>query len=84
MLMNLFSRYNKHDTKRNGTCSFLLLGFLADFVDTLYAWSAFNTEIIGEYLGYAILKLFESSYPHESIHLIGHSLGLIRICICIY
>lgn len=56
--------------------SILLLAILADFIDTLYAWSAFNTEIIGQYLGYAVLKLFQSSYPLGSIHLIGHSLGI--------
>lgn len=44
------------------------------FVDTLYTWSAFNTEEIGVWVGKALAKLV-SNYPIENIHVMGHSLG---------
>lgn len=50
----------------------------AAYVDTLYAWSAFNTELIGSIVGAALQKLVES-YPFDKIHLLGHSLGA-HIC----
>lgn len=46
----------------------------ARFVDTLYTWSAFNTEEIGQWLGKALAKLARL-YPLQKIHIIGHSLG---------
>lgn len=42
----------------------------AAYVDTLYAWSAFNTELIGEYINQALQKLVQEFSP-ENIHLIG-------------
>lgn len=48
----------------------------AAFVDTLYTWSAFNTDAIGEKIGEALDILIRySQYPLENIHLVGHSLG---------
>ncbi|XP_017106534.2 vitellogenin-1 [Drosophila bipectinata] len=46
----------------------------ARFVDTLYTWSAFNTEEIGENMALGLVKLLDT-IPVENIHLIGHSLG---------
>ncbi|EDV35192.1 uncharacterized protein Dana_GF22327 [Drosophila ananassae] len=46
----------------------------ARFVDTLYTWSAFNTEEIGENIALGLVKLLDVM-PVENIHLIGHSLG---------
>ncbi|ALC48474.1 CG5162, partial [Drosophila busckii] len=46
----------------------------AKFVDTLYTWSAFNTEEIGENIAHGLVKLLDS-VPVENIHMIGHSLG---------
>ncbi|XP_055296585.1 uncharacterized protein LOC129565592 [Sitodiplosis mosellana] len=46
----------------------------AGFVDTLYSWSAFNTEEIGNVIAESLKHLIQS-YPVEKIHLIGHSLG---------
>ncbi|XP_017055924.1 phospholipase A1 [Drosophila ficusphila] len=46
----------------------------ADFVDTLYTWSALNTEVIGEYLAKALIRL-NASYVTNQFHLVGHSLG---------
>ncbi|KAH8366506.1 hypothetical protein KR084_012680 [Drosophila pseudotakahashii] len=46
----------------------------ARFVDTLYTWSAFNTEEIGENIATGLVKLLDL-VPAENIHLIGHSLG---------
>lgn len=42
----------------------------ADFVDTLYTWSAFNTEEIGKEIGESLAYLTKT-YPIEKIHLIG-------------
>ncbi|XP_031628400.1 vitellogenin-2-like [Contarinia nasturtii] len=46
----------------------------AGFVDTLYSWSAFNTEEIGNVIANSLKHLI-LTYPIEKIHLIGHSLG---------
>ncbi|XP_055297238.1 vitellogenin-1-like [Sitodiplosis mosellana] len=61
-----------------GNVNFVTLDTAA-FIDTLYTWSAFNTQTIGEYLSKAVQKLVESSFPLEFIHLMGHSLGA-QIC----
>lgn len=42
----------------------------AGFVDTLYSWSAFNTEEIGNVIAESLKHLIKS-YPIENIHLIG-------------
>ncbi|XP_055915167.1 vitellogenin-1-like [Eupeodes corollae] len=47
---------------------------VASYVDTLYTWSALNTEQIGENIGKGLMQLSEIT-PLENIHLIGHSLG---------
>ncbi|KAH8366473.1 hypothetical protein KR084_010576 [Drosophila pseudotakahashii] len=46
----------------------------ADFVDTLYTWSALNTEVIGANLARALLRL-NATYVTNHFHLVGHSLG---------
>ncbi|XP_031628398.1 vitellogenin-2-like [Contarinia nasturtii] len=46
----------------------------AAFVDTLYTWSAFNTEEIGNLIAIS-LEILIKNYPIQNIHLIGHSLG---------
>ncbi|XP_033170116.1 phospholipase A1 2 [Drosophila mauritiana] len=46
----------------------------ANFIDTLYTWSALNTEVIGDYLAKALLRL-NTSYVTKQFHLVGHSLG---------
>lgn len=46
------------------------LNFKAGFVDTLYSWSAFNTEEIGNVIAES-LKILIRTYPIEKIHLIG-------------
>ncbi|XP_070136043.1 phospholipase A1 1 [Drosophila bipectinata] len=46
----------------------------ADYVDTLYSWSALNTDLIGEHIGVGLTHLIELT-PLRNIHLIGHSLG---------
>lgn len=40
------------------------------YVDTLYSWSAFNTEEIGEIIAESLGHLIKT-YPIEKIHLIG-------------
>lgn len=47
----------------------------AQFVDTLYSWSAFNTEEIGRIIGTGLNDLCNDAYPVENIHLIGNALG---------
>ncbi|KAH8416888.1 hypothetical protein KR222_010312 [Zaprionus bogoriensis] len=47
---------------------------VASFVDTLYSWSALNTEEIGYHISLGLIKLIEV-VDVERIHLIGHSLG---------
>lgn len=44
------------------------------YVDTLYSWSALNTDEIGNAIATSLAHLVET-YPVENIHLIGHSLG---------
>ncbi|XP_017112670.1 probable phospholipase A1 magnifin isoform X2 [Drosophila elegans] len=46
----------------------------ADLVDTLYTWSALNTEVIGASLARALLRL-NRTYVANQFHLVGHSLG---------
>lgn len=46
----------------------------AGYIDSLYTWSAFNTEDVGKFIADSLVGLSES-YSHENIHLIGHSLG---------
>uniref|UniRef100_A0A1L8EB18 Putative vitellogenin-1-like protein n=1 Tax=Haematobia irritans TaxID=7368 RepID=A0A1L8EB18_HAEIR len=46
----------------------------ASFVDTLYTWSAFNTEDLGMHIAVGLEQLVKI-VPLERIHLIGHSLG---------
>ncbi|CRL01824.1 CLUMA_CG015039, isoform A [Clunio marinus] len=46
----------------------------ARYVDTLYAWSAFNTQELGRGLGRGLAELIKV-VPLENIHLMGHSLG---------
>lgn len=50
----------------------------SDFVDSLYTWSAFNTEGVGKIIGAAIAEL-SNVVDVDGIHLIGHSLGA-HIC----
>ncbi|XP_033159059.1 phospholipase A1 [Drosophila mauritiana] len=42
----------------------------ADYVDTFYAWSALNTDLIGEHIGVGLTHLIELT-PLRNIHLIG-------------
>ncbi|XP_023297505.2 vitellogenin-1-like [Lucilia cuprina] len=56
-----------------GDYNFLALNS-SDSIDTLYTWSAYNTEEVGRQLAEALAKLHEQ-IPAENIHLIGHSLG---------
>ncbi|XP_067639519.1 vitellogenin-3-like isoform X2 [Eurosta solidaginis] len=46
----------------------------ANFVDTLYTWSALNTDEIGKNIAVGLVELTKI-VPVENIHLIGHSLG---------
>lgn len=50
----------------------------ARYVDTLYAWSAFNTQELGKGLGKGIAELI-NVVPLETIHVMGHSLGYVSI-----
>ncbi|XP_061386580.1 vitellogenin-1-like [Musca vetustissima] len=45
-----------------------------DSIQTLYSWSAFNTDEIGNILAESLQRLTQC-IPVENIHLIGHSLG---------
>lgn len=62
--------------KCRGNVNFIAVD-TAEFVDTLYSWSAFNTEEIGNLIAVALKDLFTQypNYPIEDVHLIGHSLG---------
>ncbi|KAJ6643641.1 Vitellogenin-1 [Pseudolycoriella hygida] len=44
------------------------------YVDSLYTWSAFNTDEIGRLIAEGLVEMLKA-YPKEKIHLIGHSLG---------
>lgn len=63
--------------KSRGDTNFVLID-TARYVDTLYAWSAFNTQDLGTGLGKGIAKLI-SVVPLEKIHLMGHSLGYVLL-----
>ncbi|XP_061386581.1 vitellogenin-1-like [Musca vetustissima] len=56
-----------------GNYNFLALN-ASNFVQTLYTWSAFNTDAVGAFVGKGIAKL-SKKIPAKKIHLIGHSLG---------
>lgn len=57
---------------RNDT-NFILID-TARYVDTLYAWSAFNTQQLGKAVGEGLAELIKY-VPLETIHVMGHSLG---------
>lgn len=56
-----------------GDSNFVLID-TARYVDTLYAWSAFNTQELGRGLGKGLAELVQV-VPVEKIHIMGHSLG---------
>lgn len=62
-----------YDAYKTRNVNFVLID-TARYVDTLYAWSAFNTQELGEGLGKGLAELI-SFVPLENIHLMGHSLG---------
>lgn len=68
--------------KSRGDTNFVLID-TARYVDTLYAWSAFNTQELGKGLGKGIAELI-SVVPIEKIHLMGHSLGWVESRIIAY
>lgn len=59
--------------KSRGDTNFVLID-TARYVDTLYAWSAFNTQELGKGLGKGLAELIKV-VPLENIHVMGHSLG---------
>lgn len=59
--------------KARGGYNFILID-TARYVDTLYAWSAFNTMELGTHLGKGLAHLADI-VSLENIHLMGHSLG---------
>ena len=63
--------YNAYNSR--GDYNFILID-TARYVDTLYAWSAFNTNELGEGLGDGLSQLVDI-VPLDNIHLMGHSLG---------
>lgn len=58
-------------------CDFKALDTAA-YLDTLYQWSAFDTETIGMYVGNALAQLVQS-YPVEKIHLMGLLIKKVRM-----
>lgn len=50
---------------------------IAGYVDTLYSWSALNTEEIGKVISDSLALLIKT-YPIEKIHLVGKFV----ICVC--
>lgn len=42
----------------------------AQFVDTLYTWSAFSSQAVGQIVGEALVKLTRY-VPAKNVHLIG-------------
>lgn len=56
-----------------GDTNFILID-TARYVDTLYAWSAFNTKQLGVAVGDGLSELI-NYVPLENIHVMGHSLG---------
>lgn len=69
---SLWAAYNSR-----GDTNFVLID-TARYIDTLYAWSAFNTQELGRGLGKGIAELI-NVVPLESIHLMGHSLGFVEL-----
>lgn len=65
---------NHIPTNTTTTISFIKVLDAANFIDTLYTWSALNTDSIGEYLAEALWQL-DQDYVTKQVHLIGHSLG---------
>uniref|UniRef100_A0A182QP72 Lipase domain-containing protein n=1 Tax=Anopheles farauti TaxID=69004 RepID=A0A182QP72_9DIPT len=63
--------YNAY--KARGGFNFVVID-TAEYVDTLYTWSAFNTNDLGQGLANGLKGLIKY-VPLEKIHLIGHSLG---------
>lgn len=61
--------------KSRGDTNFVLID-TARYVDTLYAWSAFNTQELGKGLGMGLSELI-NVVQLESIHVMGHSLGYV-------
>ena len=61
--------------KTRGDTNFVLID-TARYVDTLYTWSAFNTQELGKGLGLGLSELI-NVVPVEKIHLMGHSLGFV-------
>jgi len=59
--------------KSRGDTNFILID-TARYVDTLYAWSAFNTQELGKAVGMGLAELIKY-VPLENIHVMGHSLG---------
>ncbi|XP_037026485.1 vitellogenin-1-like isoform X3 [Bradysia coprophila] len=59
--------------KCRGNLNFVVID-AADYVDTLYTWSAFNTEEIGKSFAKGLAELVKI-YSEDNIHLVGHSLG---------
>ncbi|XP_055605087.1 vitellogenin-3-like [Uranotaenia lowii] len=59
--------------RTRGGVNFVVIDTVAQ-LNTLYSWSAFNTNSLGESLGDGLIEL-ANYVPLESIHLIGHSLG---------
>ena len=59
--------------KSRGDTNFILID-TARYVDTLYAWSAFNTQELGKAVGMGLAELI-NYVPLENIHVMGHSLG---------
>lgn len=67
----LWAAYNTR-----GDTNFVLIDS-ARYVDTLYAWSAFNTQELGVGLGKGLAELAQV-VPLDKIHVMGHSLGFVR------
>ncbi|CRK86233.1 CLUMA_CG000039, isoform A [Clunio marinus] len=59
--------------RSRGDTNFVLID-TARYVDTLYAWSAFNTMDLGHGLGLGLTELADV-VPIDNIHVMGHSLG---------
>jgi lipoprotein lipase len=55
--------------RARGDSNFIVLD-TARYIDTLYTWSAFNTQLLGDYLGDALADLI-GLVPLDRIHLIG-------------
>jgi Lipase len=66
--------------KTRGDSNFILLDS-ARYIDTLYTWSAFNTNQLGEYLGDALAELI-NFVPLEKIHVVGKKLKYFEFNIC--